>query len=145
MALYHDGNTINKKQDIVECLNKFFKSMFIVEKDLNFPEVIHVPNNYKNLDSAKISQKEILDLLKNLDIKKSTGPDGIPGRILEELKEEIISPLHLIFNKSLNEGEVPSDWKLANVTPIFKGGGKSDPKNHRPISITSIVCRLLLL
>ena len=52
-------------------------------------------------------------------------------------------PLSIIFNKSMNEGCVPQDWKLANVTPIFKKGSKSKPENYRPVSLTSISCKLM--
>jgi hypothetical protein len=40
-------------------------------------------------------------------------------------------------------GEVPEDWKLANVTPIFKKGKRSDPGNYRPVSLTSVCCQIL--
>ena len=49
----------------------------------------------------------------------------------------------MIFNKSLNDGEIPQDWKKANVTAVFKKGAKHCPLNYRPISLTSIVCKLL--
>ena len=49
----------------------------------------------------------------------------------------------VIFQRSLNEGFVPSDWKLANVTPIFKKGFKFEPGNYRPVSLTSILCKVM--
>ncbi len=51
--------------------------------------------------------------------------------------------LNIIFRRSLDEGEVPEDWKTANVTPIFKKGTKSDPGNYRPVSLTSVCCKML--
>ncbi len=49
----------------------------------------------------------------------------------------------MLFQKSYNTGETPSDWKNANVTPIFKKGKKCKASNYRPVSLTSIVCKLM--
>ena len=48
-----------------------------------------------------------------------------------------------LFNKSLITGEVPPDWKLANVTPIFKKGKKSSVSNYRPVSLTVNLCKVI--
>jgi hypothetical protein len=63
--------------------------------------------------------------------------------LVKELAEQIAVPLSVIFNKSLQEGVVPPDWKLANVSPIFKKGNRTSASNYRPISLTSIICRLM--
>ena len=76
-------------------------------------------------------------------ICKSPGPDKIYPRILKEVKEAICKPLCAIFNLSLQTGKVVSEWKLANVAPLFKKGDKSNPGNYRPISLTSVVCKLM--
>ena len=72
---------------------------------------------------------------------KSPGPDGFHPKILKEAAKQLSVPLCLKFSKSLDESFLPSDWKVANVIPIFKKGERSQPGNYRPISLTSAVCK----
>ena len=74
---------------------------------------------------------------------KSPRVDGIPPKLLKEIVEQISTPLANIFNFLLEEGIVPSEWKEANITPLFKKGLRNKPENYRPVSLTSFVCKLL--
>ena len=56
---------------------------------------------------------------------------------------EISEPLCLIFNRSLQDSSVPVDWKIANVTSIFKKGSKLTAGNYRPVSLTSQVWKIM--
>ncbi|KGL89162.1 hypothetical protein N301_00220, partial [Charadrius vociferus] len=85
-----------------------------------------------------IQDEMVRDLLQHLDIHKSMGPDGIHPRVLRELAEVLTKPLSIIYQQSWLTGEVPVDWRLANVTPIHKKGRKEDPGNYRPVSLTSV-------
>ena len=71
------------------------------------------------------------------------GPDGLPGLILQYFSYELSYPLSIIFNTSLSEGTVHNDWRCAEVTAIFKKGDKSSPGNYRPVSLTSVICKVL--
>ncbi|CAM4702633.1 unnamed protein product [Caretta caretta] len=90
-----------------------------------------------------ITISEVEAKLKQFNGTKSGGPDNLHPRILKELAHEIASPLARIFNESVNSGVVPYDWRIANIVPIFKKGKKSDPGNYRPVSLTSVVCKVL--
>ena len=79
--------------------------------------------------------------LQSLRSDKSPGPDKLHPRILTELAKEITTPLAMIYNKCIDKGTLPSQWKEAIVTPIFKKGCKSDPSNYRLVSLTSVVCK----
>ncbi|CAM5157362.1 unnamed protein product [Eretmochelys imbricata] len=85
----------------------------------------------------------VRDYLEKLDVHKSMGPDELHPRVLKELAAVIAEPLAIIFENSWRTGEVPDDWKKANVVPIFKKGKKEDPGNYRPVSLTSVPGKIM--
>ncbi|TRZ10286.1 hypothetical protein HGM15179_016825 [Zosterops borbonicus] len=89
-------------------------------------------------DPLVFQEEAVRELLSCLDIHKSMGPDGIHPRVMRELADELAKPLSIIYQQSWLTGEVPDDWKLANVTPIHKKSGKDDPSNYRPVSLTPV-------
>ena len=63
----------------------------------------------------------------------------MPILTLQETVNEIAPVLQNIFQQSLNESKTPSDWKNANIVPIFKKGDRTKPTNYRPVSLTAVV------
>ena len=78
-----------------------------------------------------------------MNASKSAGPDGIYGRVLKEGHESISKALCLMFERSLRFCEIPDDWKVAFVVPIFKKGKRDELGNYRPVSLTSLVVKIL--
>ena len=95
------------------------------------------------LHHITVSKSGVLKLLLGIDDSKATGPDGIPGKFLKSCAHELHEVFTIFFQKSLDLGEIPEDWKSANIFPLFKKGDKGNVENYRPISLTSIVCKLL--
>ena len=124
-----------------EIMNNFFKSVFVEEDNREFTQMNIMPN-LPNMESIKVKEEDILKRLLKLNINKSPGPDKLHPRILYEVRNEIVSALVIIFNQSLIDHHVPQDWRAGNVSPVFKKGSKTDPANYRPISLTSIVCKI---
>ena len=91
----------------------------------------------------KITHNGILKLLLNLDPNKAVGPDQVPIKFLKLCAYEIADIYVILFQASLDQGIVPHDWKQANIVPLFKKGDKSLPENYRPISLTSLSCKIL--
>ena len=63
--------------------------------------------------------------------------------LIKECKNSLLSPLKLIFEKSIQEAKIPEIWKVAHVTAIFKSGSKSRSENYRPISFTSVPGKIM--
>ena len=137
------GQHTENNSEMANILNDYFASVFTVEDSSTQPPSAapQVEGNF--IDSFTITESEILRTVSKIKVNKTPGPDKISPRILKEVKNEICKPLSILFNKSLAYGKVPSEWKLANVTPIHKKGDKSKPSNYRPISLTSVVCKLM--
>jgi hypothetical protein len=90
-----------------------------------------------------ITEDMIVKKLKNLNPSKAKGPDDVHPLILKATAETICLPLNVIFNQSLTTSKLPDMWKSANVTPIFKKGDRHQKTNYRPVSLTSIVCKVM--
>ena len=88
---------------------------------------------------AKYASKAI----DHIKASKSQGPDNIHPKLIKETKSAIKKPLKILFTKSLEEEKIPTIWKKANVTAIFKKGEKSKDENYRPISLTSVPGKLM--
>ena len=102
-------------------------------EDKRSPPLLQVP----------FTQWEVRKKIRKLRSDAAASPDKIGPRLLQELENELVGPLTWIFKTSLRTGDVPDDWRRANVTPIFKKGAKADPGNYRPVSLTPVCCKLL--
>jgi len=90
--------------------------------------------------SPIIQEEAVNDLLCHLDTYKSMGLDP---NVLRELMEELPKPLSIISQQLWLTGEVPDDWRIANVMPIYKKSRKEDPGNYRPVSLTSVPGKIM--
>ena len=139
-----NGDYTSDDEQVCCILNSFFASVFTAEDLNNIPTMPDISiNNNEILNSITVTERDVLKCIDKLKVNKSPGPDTISPRILKEAKLELVTPLTLLFNESLQSGTMPHEWKLANVTPIFKKGSKSLPCNYRPISLTSVICKIL--
>jgi hypothetical protein len=141
-----DGSYAVTEPDKAETLNRHFMS-------------VNVPDN-GNLPSAGAPRlttpSEIIDHVHFSDIKlfravantkskykTSSGPDEYPQLLLTKTIASLVSSLTMIFDSFMSVGRVPSMWKKAIITPVFKKGPAADPSNYRPIAQTSVFCKLM--
>ena len=138
------GNIISDGFQMAEVLNEYFSSVFTTEdiSSLPVPFTKFEGNTSEHLGQLFVTPEIIAKKIKKMKDNKSPGVDGIPPKLLKEIVEQISTPLAKLFNLSLKEGIVPSEWKEANITLLFKGS-RNKPENYRPVSLTSVVCKLL--
>ena len=78
--------------------------------------------NESSMFFTPITGDEVIEIIKNLDAKKSSGHDHIPILIIKKLANELSIPLTYIFNLSFSSGIVPDQLKITRVVPIHKKG-----------------------
>ena len=135
-TLKMNGRLESDNTNKANILNAQFRSVFTQENDIlpNLP-----PSTVPSIPNFTISIEGVSKLLSDLNPHKATGPDGVPARILKVATEEIAPALTKIFEKSLETGEVPSAWRRANISPIYKKGAS----DYRPVSLTAICSKVL--
>ena len=128
-------------QEKAEKLGSFFSSVFTNEVEgiwdiANKPEISFKLN--LSIDEDTVGKK-----LAKIKVTKSPGPDLMHPRILYETRSALIKPLTLMYQTSVRTGKLPAAWKNANITAIHKKGNKHVASNNRPVSLISIVCKIL--
>ncbi|GAB0184088.1 mitochondrial enolase superfamily member 1 [Grus japonensis] len=129
--LDENGHLTNRDIDKTETFHAFFAFVFNTDDGLWDTRCPELEDHDCGNDKLPADPELVRDLLLHLDAYKSMGPDGIHPRVLRELADVIVRPLSIIFQPSWESGEVPVDWKLENIVPIFKKGKKEDPSNYR--------------
>ena len=141
-TLVKDNLILQDSQSIANAFNSHFASIVESSADeQNLPSCSLPPVDY-HFKFTAISEAEVLKILSHLDTSKSTGPDGISAKLLKLAAPSISGSLATLFNHSLMSGRVPSEWKVANITPVPKGGDKQQVNNYRPISVIAVTAKI---
>ena len=138
-----NGKMIDDPKSIANSYNNFFTNVGQnIDNDIpninKSPESFLKQRNDINFLITKVSHEELIDLIKTLDGKKSSGPSSIPVKLLLTISDLIVYPLCKIINKSFETGIFPDAIKIAKVISVFKKGSTQDVNNYRPISLLSI-------
>jgi hypothetical protein len=139
-ALKTDTGILYEDSAKVEFLNKYFCSNFTKGESVTRQPPCAT---YSGMPDIVVTEPGVHKLLCGLDTSKSCGPDDLPPRVLRELSAEIAPVLTYIFNQSLVSGQLPSDWRMANIFALHKKGALDQAENYRPISLTSVCCKML--
>ena len=140
--LKDNGRLFNASKDKADILKRQYQSVFTHEDpDSSIPDPEDDP--FPAMKDITVNEKGVRKLFQKSNPQKVSGPDMIPARLLRECAGDLAPILALIFNKSLQSGTVPDDWKTANVSAVFKKGQRYDPANYRPVSLTCLCCKML--
>ena len=139
-TLHVDGQDITNDVEKASLFNDFFLQHSTLNEPDILPDVNAPPNN--RLTSVVVTDKDISDLVKCLNINKASGPDLISHAMLKMAGDFIVPSLTRLFNESLRLKQFPSAWKRANVVPIFKKVNPAIRDNYRPVSLLSCVGKL---
>ena len=114
--------------------------MFIVDLS-NLPQM--PPSPYECMLDVTFSAEGVKNQLLKIKIDKASGPDLIPARILRNTASELAVVLSSVFQQSYDTGALAHAWRLADICAISKEGSKADPKNYRPVSLTSLTSKVM--
>ena len=105
---------------------------------------MNTPMSAPFMNDIAVSKDRVIKLLKGLNPSKALGPDELHPRVRKELATEL-GPVfaHLQFQQSIDTGEIPKEWSLANICPLLKKSDRSLACNYRPVSLTCVPCKLL--
>ena len=94
------------------------------------------------MEDIVVTKEEVTKLLKGLNPSKALGPDELHPRVLKELATELGPVFARLFQQSIDSSDIPKEWTLVNISPLFKKGYRSLPCNYRPVSLACVPCKL---
>ena len=138
-----NGKVLESTEAKVEALSNQYKTVFTTEPEGSTDDLLpHTEPNTRVMKPLTTTQEGVRRLLAKVDPSKAQGPDKVLTRVLKEAADEVSPMLTKIFNQSYKTAKVPDDWRKANVHAIYKKGSTTDPANYRPVSLTSVCCKL---
>ena len=137
------GEITQNQKEIADILNKNFQDVFVREDDGPMPFFESRTAELFNMTSDDIKYEDVALRLENLEENKACGVDNLNPAILKNCASAFAIPLTLIFKESFESSRLPVQFRSANVTPLYKKGDKTLSGNYRPVSLTSIACKIM--
>ena len=142
-ALKQGGQLYSDRKKKGDILADQFSSVFTDDASDTHRDSRLPGPGFEPVGPLTITVDGVLKLLRGLNPKKASGPDKVPCFLLKELAAELAPVYTHLFQQSLDTGITPTSWLEAWISPVFKKGSRCDPANYRPVSLTSVPCKLL--
>ena len=138
-----NGVLTENDSETAECLANAFSSVFVKEPHGPLPQDCYETCE-QSIDNLIISEFDVYNELKSVDIYKSFGPDNVHPKLLRSLADNpsFVQCLTKLYSKCISNRCIPKIWKMANVVALHKKDSKLEPLNYRPVSLTCILCKI---
>ena len=121
-------------KQMAEILNKQYQSVFSTPINVQAGTPADSLIN-KFVSDIPVLKNDVLEAIDSIQMSSAPGPDGITPKFLKEYANEIVDALCALGKRSFDSGEMIDGINLAYITPLFKGGDKSEPVNYRPVAL----------
>ena len=136
------GSILTDSKEKAEAFNSFFQEASQLD-DSNAVLPDEMLLFHHGLEEINITLQDVIDQINILDTTKSYGPDQISPKFIKEGGLPLAKSLCILFNMSLRLRKVPKQWKKANIVPIHKKDERNEIKNYRPVSLLSVVGKIM--
>ena len=138
-----NSKVVTSSADKAELLNNFFTQCHQQDDSTIDKKFLPEFDLHEHMPVLSITEEDVLMVIKKLKCSVSRTPEKIPAIFIKRIGMNLLKPLTILYNQSLAEGKIPSEWEESIVVPIHKKGLRSSSSNYRPVSQTSVFCRLL--
>lgn len=137
----YNTNTATSDTAIAELFRNFFSSVFVDSSNMTTHQTYKTKAN-QSLHLLQFSEETILEVIQKLNPDKGAGEDGITNLLILKCSNTLVTPLRIIFNKSLRDGIFPDRFKKTIMHPIHKSGDMHDVDNYRPIALLNAFAKI---
>ena len=139
------GKIITGRDKIIKETTRFYEKLYEDKKENQNKESKHMCEIMKYIKQhekstepvPKIIKSEIKNIIKSLKIEKASGPDFMENEFIKLFLDELLSPLEILFNKTLEKEKMPKQWYEAEIIILHKKGDKRKIENYRPLSLSA--------
>ena len=140
-GITHGGCVETEPKAKAQIFNDYFYSVFRDDDSPVLPDIDITVN--PNLSNVTFSPQDVTSVLLGLDTAKASGPDNVSSHVLKQCAHQLAPSLSCLFNLCLASSCFPSQWKQAHVVPVHKKGKRDDVENYRPVSLLSIISKVI--
>ena len=139
----NDGKLQNDPEIMANLLQDQYSKVFSNPSEVSINDVQdHLDLDTSVIDDIDFTEDDIIGAINNMPLHSASGPDKFPSSVLKECKNQLSSPIHHLWRKSLDKSSIPTEYLQQTIVPIYKKGDRSLASNYRPVSLTSHIIKV---